>query len=463
MGFVKLPVESTAPVAAALSWWNVAEIVWATGAVSFLVFQVVRHIRFTQTTRRWSEAVISGPVYETLIRLQEEAGITRTVSLFRCPCVNTPLAMGIVRPRILLPHLIFDEGELKYVLMHELVHIKRKDLYYRVLTLIANAAHWFNPLVYMMGRAVSLLCEISCDDEVVKGTDSDARLRYSETIIGVVKYQSRLQTALSTGFYGGKKGMKMRISSIMDAGRKKMGAVLLCASLIMPIGTGAVFAATFSAPVPSVNGYDILDILRQFEAPGISQTYSPPEEGLISRGAAMDVAEAYISTMISHLNVFSSAAGMGIASAEAGLVRTLPEGHDGSNDLPDPKYSFWEVTLHSPGDEVATFLIHAATGTVWYAEISGWGYWIPSLSISVDKALYGFMTDLGLPAYPYTEDSIMLSEEVTDTAVSRSLSPDNEVFATASITTAPCYEEGRLIDDHVALTIRYELTTEPAR
>jgi hypothetical protein len=413
-----------------------------------------------RTTRRWSEAVQSGNAYELLQELRGEAGVARPVSLYRCPCVNTPMAMGIVHTRILLPHLDFDAGELRYVLMHELVHLKRKDLFYRILTLIATAVHWFNPVVYMTGRATTLLSEISCDDEVVRGADADARLRYSETIIGVVKYQSRLKTALSTGFYGGKKGMKMRISSIMDIGKKRLGAALVCAALIMSAGTGFAFAATVSVPAPAVGQYDILDVLRHYESSDLRQSYSPPLEGQISRGEALDIAEASVSRVLDHLTVNSSAFGMGIASSEARLVQTIQPGQDGIDDLPGVQYGFWEVTLFSPDEEVAVFLIHAATGTVWRAEIRGWGFWLPRLMISAEKALSGFMTDLGLEGYPYPVESIITAREQIDTTISRSLPPDNEVFVIVRLTSAPYYVEGTLMEDQVAITLQLELTTQ---
>jgi len=129
--------------------------------------------------------------------------------------------IGFVNPRILLPKSDIEEDELRFILRHELVHYKRKDLWYKCLVLIATAIHWFNPIVYLMAEAIDILCEMSCDAEVIRSTDADTRQHYSETIIGVVKYQSKMKTALSTNFYGGKKGMKNRIFSIMDTGKKR--------------------------------------------------------------------------------------------------------------------------------------------------------------------------------------------------------------------------------------------------
>jgi beta-lactamase regulating signal transducer with metallopeptidase domain len=49
----------------------------------------------------------------------------------------------------------FTEDELRFILMHELVHCKRKDLYYKFLILIAISMHWFNPIAYLIA-SVSL-------------------------------------------------------------------------------------------------------------------------------------------------------------------------------------------------------------------------------------------------------------------------------------------------------------------
>jgi hypothetical protein len=59
----------------------------------------------------------------------------------------------------------------------------------------------------------------------------------------VIQHQAKVQTALSTGFYGGKRQMKARISSIMDIGKKRTGVAILCVILVATIATGATFAA----------------------------------------------------------------------------------------------------------------------------------------------------------------------------------------------------------------------------
>ena len=246
------PVENTAflPTIQSFSWWQIAVVVWIVGMVTFLAYHVIKHYCFMKMIRRWSDSVTDGQPFSILQSLQIEMGVTKQISLYLCPCVGSPMMIGFIKPCILLPHTNLDKDELRFILKHELVHLKRKDLCYKVLVLIAAAIHWFNPIIYLMAKAIDILCEISCDIETVQNTSIGMRQHYSETIIGVVKYQSKIKTALSTNFYGGKKEMKKRIFSIMDMGKKKTGLVIVCAALILTIGTGFAFATNAAIASP---------------------------------------------------------------------------------------------------------------------------------------------------------------------------------------------------------------------
>jgi len=245
--------DVNAALSPAISWWQVAAVVWLVGAVAFLAYHVVKHYRFVKMAGRWSEVVTNEQILTLLQRLKTEMGISKQISLYVCPCIGSPMMIGFVNPRILLPKSDLAKDELLFILKHELVHYKRKDLWYKCLVLIATAIHWFNPIVYLMAKAIDILCEMSCDAEIVRSTDADTRQHYSETIIGVVKYQSKMKTALSTNFYGGKKGMKKRIVSIMDMGKKKTGLVIVGCALIVTMGTGLAFAVNAAANTPQLN------------------------------------------------------------------------------------------------------------------------------------------------------------------------------------------------------------------
>lgn len=227
---------------AAIPWYQWADFLWIVGAVIFISYHGIRHLRFLKIVKRWSQEVSDQQTQDTLQGLQANLE-SKHVKLRVCPCITSPMMIGFINPVILLPSTNFPVDDMAFILKHEMVHFKRKDLWYKSLVLLATAIHWFNPVVYLMARAIAVQCEISCDEEVVQSTDMDKRQQYSEAIIRVIKNQSRMQTTFSTNFYGGKKEMKNRILSIMDTTKKKTGVFILCIVLIGTMGIGTLFAS----------------------------------------------------------------------------------------------------------------------------------------------------------------------------------------------------------------------------
>jgi hypothetical protein len=163
------------------------------------------------------------------------------------------MMIGFGKPRILLPMTDFTEEELRFVLKHELVHYKRKDLWCKALVLAATALHWFNPIVHLMARAIDAQCELSCDAMILQSANADMRKRYIEVIMRAAKHQTKWKAVLSTNFYGGRKGMKKRILSILDTRKKEAGLAAVCIAIVLTIGVGTTYKAAVPETTPGAS------------------------------------------------------------------------------------------------------------------------------------------------------------------------------------------------------------------
>ncbi|WP_219710564.1 M56 family metallopeptidase, partial [Clostridioides difficile] len=67
----------------------------------------------------------------------------------------------------------FKEKELKLIFRHELIHYKRKDNFLKLIMLIVNILYWFNPICYLLKKHFNEVCELSCDELVIKGYNID--------------------------------------------------------------------------------------------------------------------------------------------------------------------------------------------------------------------------------------------------------------------------------------------------
>lgn len=226
--------------------YETAFFVWFMGVVAVLAYNLLRHYRLLSMMNRWKEEVKDTRTLGILQTQKEALGITQNISIQICSMIAGSMLSGLIKPVILLQTTNRSDEELSFLIRHELIHFKHKDLFFTILTLTAKAIHWFNPIVHLIGRGVSTQCEKTCDDAVLNHSDSAVREKYALFILDIAKTQSGMQTALTTNFYGGKRNMKSRLLSIMDRSKKKTGLLLICVALIFTAGTGFVATANTS-------------------------------------------------------------------------------------------------------------------------------------------------------------------------------------------------------------------------
>lgn len=220
--------------------------IWITGIVVFLAIVFIKHIKFMRTARRWGKAVDEPHTSDLVASTMDEMNINTHIDVIRSKMVSVPMMAGIIKPVLFLPVYDLDDEELKYVIRHELVHYRKFDIFIKLLSILANAVHWFNPLVYIMQRWIHTDCEVACDYEVTKSYEQDERVRYVETIIGVAKHEIKYKTVFSTNFYDGKKTMKKRLESVLTANKMRTALVILmvAAVVITCIAAGSALAVS---------------------------------------------------------------------------------------------------------------------------------------------------------------------------------------------------------------------------
>lgn len=176
-----------------------------------------------------------------------EQKLRRKLSVRQSDRVSTPLTYGVLRPVILLPKNIDleDEETMRYVLTHELVHIRRFDAVSKLLLVAAVCVHWFNPLVWVMYVLANRDIEISCDEAVIRAFGGESKACYARALIRMEERRSG-----PTAFYNGfsKNAIEERIVSIMKIRKTSAVAVLMAAALIA--GTGAALATSAAEPKP---------------------------------------------------------------------------------------------------------------------------------------------------------------------------------------------------------------------
>lgn len=205
------------------------------GAAAFLLYQGVSYALFRRTVRRWKRDVARADYAAMLSDTARDLGVSAP-EMIVCEAISTPAVTGLLRPRLLLPHERYDVQELRYILRHELCHLKRRDMLLKLVLLAANAMHWFNPVVYLMLRQADEDIELACDSAATGGLELPERAAYSRTLLAAVQSSVRALPA-TTCFGGTVERLKRRITNVLGAQKKRgLGVVALVLALTLTAG-----------------------------------------------------------------------------------------------------------------------------------------------------------------------------------------------------------------------------------
>ena len=205
------------------------------GAAAFLLYQGISYALFRRTVRRWKRDVSRADYAAMLSDTARDLGVSAP-EMIVCEAISTPAVTGLLRPRLLLSHEHYDVQELRYILRHELCHLKRRDMLLKLVLLAANAMHWFNPVVYLMLRQADEDIELACDSAATDGLELPERAAYSRTLLAAVQSSVRALPA-TTCFGGTVERLKRRITNVLGAQKKRgLGIVALVLALTLTAG-----------------------------------------------------------------------------------------------------------------------------------------------------------------------------------------------------------------------------------
>ncbi len=160
--------------------------------------------------------------------LRQIVSLPKRVRILISDRLSTPLAYGILSPRIVLSKIFAaaEQAQLRYVLTHELVHIKRADNLQKLLMYAAVCLHWFNPAVWIMYVLFNRDMELACDEKVIAILGEKIKKDYALTLVALAGHQ-RHPILFSTEF--GKNAVKERIVAIMKYKKTTVFSIIIAA------------------------------------------------------------------------------------------------------------------------------------------------------------------------------------------------------------------------------------------
>ena len=253
---VVCPVEEMSPVVgetAASSWRDrvspaeIAAVVWILGALGLAGLMWRRGSAYRRMLQR--SAVPGDVVARTVAQLRERLRLRRAIRVVITPEPIGPAVFGLLRPVVVLPRAVVagkTPQQIEPILAHELVHLRRGDVYWGAMQLAVEVLWWFHPLVWWANRETCRQRERCCDHEVVAGLEFRPAA-YARCLLDVLELGQGRQPMLAISGRRSKKDTSNRLEDIMSHSRSFCGkpprwswAVLIVAAVLVLPGRAMV-------------------------------------------------------------------------------------------------------------------------------------------------------------------------------------------------------------------------------
>ena len=209
-------------------------VIWFAMAVLFLVIRSVRYLRKRHGLHMLAIKCEDENLEETLECLRKAIRYRRRPEVLWTRVDNETFTLGAFKPVIFLQKK-YAEGELYWILKHEMIHIVRNDLLVKLLLEFVCCLHWFNPLIYLLEYKLKYLCETSCDERVLESCTEEECQIYMN-LLDRNKSGNKLKIPFGSALKSDDKGIDKRIDVIKTRrgiGRKEKAILTVVFGLLV--------------------------------------------------------------------------------------------------------------------------------------------------------------------------------------------------------------------------------------
>ncbi len=221
------------------NWIGYLHLLWMAGVLAVLIYNLVVYLNLLKKVNHMPKCTDAN-IISILDRCRRRADVKKMPDIICCTESKGPSLMGYFKPKIIIsPEVLscLSNEDLEHIFLHEMMHIKRKDILANWLMIVVQAVHWFNPIVWYAFSEMRKDREIICDAWVLARLEPEKRKNYGNTIISLVEILS--STYWRPGVVGmakNKTEIKRRITMIKKFNKTSLSWTIIITALVIVIG-----------------------------------------------------------------------------------------------------------------------------------------------------------------------------------------------------------------------------------
>lgn len=218
--------------------------VWLLIACIMMVRLLLKYFRIRRVILKYEDTEMTEKQRTFLVELKKQYGVRRPVILCQGRDGDHTMTFGVCRPIIICDKDI-DSREAEIHVRHEMVHIKRLDTLWKLLTWFVVILHWWNPIAWKLRREFEWACEYSCDEIVMQGRTRKEVKEYLRLLIEEACVASETEAASmgwQNSFADDMENMKERIRNLMKTKKWNRYVAGILAAVLAFANSITVFA-----------------------------------------------------------------------------------------------------------------------------------------------------------------------------------------------------------------------------
>lgn len=220
---------------------------WISISVIFLLYNFITYFVYLYKSKKSYIEIKVSEIEEKINKICKEIKC-KNISYAFSESITTPMVVGIFKKRIILPQKILEIQDYEMILMHEIIHIKNRDIECKFVLLLINSIYWFNPVIYKFIDQVEEVLELKCDEIVLENQPQIYKIKYAQVLLNQIEENRNLKYRFSLNFANKRRNIMKRFSNIVDKSKKKnmVGISCVVASII-------IISSAIVVSLPNIN------------------------------------------------------------------------------------------------------------------------------------------------------------------------------------------------------------------
>ncbi|MBZ9634790.1 M56 and phosphodiester glycosidase domain-containing protein [Clostridium sp. FP1] len=190
---------------------------WLLGVIIIAAYTIIMTVKLKNKLKN-QHICVNQEFISLLLQCKNKLNLKSNIKIINTNLVKTPCVFGFVKPKLLLPIDIencLNRDELEFVILHELAHIKRKDILVSSISCALQIIHWFNPIIWYSFYRMRNDKELACDALALSYINSNDYINYGKTIIKLLEsYKKTIHTYGMACIINDKSQIKRRVTMI---------------------------------------------------------------------------------------------------------------------------------------------------------------------------------------------------------------------------------------------------------